>query len=117
MRFIFPTFYADAIAGRIFDLVSAVPLIIFTSFVLTVYYFLWYVMIQSFYGFKGFLARSFLLFFISAITGANPLYIVEQNQMQNQNIYYDDDATANISSVPDLPMSVVNFQRVVSFIL
>lgn len=73
--------------------------------------------VKSFYGFKGFLARSFLLFFISAITGANPLYIVEQNQMQNQNIYYDDDATANISSVPDLPMSVVNFQRVVSFIL
>lgn len=68
--------------------------------------------VKSFYGFKGFLARSFLLFFISAITGANPLY-----QMLNQNVYYDDDAMANITSVPDLPMSVVVFQRVTSFFL
>mmetsp|Transcript_2826 Transcript_2826/g.6295 ORF Transcript_2826/g.6295 Transcript_2826/m.6295 type:complete len:253 (-) Transcript_2826:221-979(-) len=74
--------------------------------------------VKSFYGFKGFLARSFLLFFVSAITGANPLYIEERNQMLNQNnVYYDDDATANVQSVPDLPMSVVNFQRVTSFFL
>jgi len=73
--------------------------------------------VKSFYGFKGFLARSFLLFFISAITGANPLYIEERNQMLNQNVYYDDDATANISSIPELPMSVINFQRVTSFFL
>mmetsp|Transcript_884 Transcript_884/g.2229 ORF Transcript_884/g.2229 Transcript_884/m.2229 type:complete len:263 (+) Transcript_884:129-917(+) len=73
--------------------------------------------VKSFHGFKGFLARSFLLFFISAITGANPLFIAERNQMLNQNIYYDDDAMANVNSVPDLPMSVVNFQRVTSFFL
>jgi len=73
--------------------------------------------LKSFYGFKGFLARSFLLFFISAITGANPLYIEERNQMLNQNVYYDDDATANVSSIPELPMSVINFQRVTSFFL
>jgi len=73
--------------------------------------------VKSFYGFKGFLARSFLLFFISAITGANPLYIEERNQMLNQNVYYGDDATANITSVPDLPMSVVVFQQVTSFFL
>lgn len=72
--------------------------------------------VKSFYGFKAFLARSFLLFFISAITGANPLFIEERNQLMNQNVYYDDDASANYS-VPDLPMSVVNFQRVTSFFL
>lgn len=75
------------------------------------------VAVQSFYGFKGFLARSFLLFFISAITGANPLFIEERNQMLNQNVYYDDDAMASVTSVPDLPMSVVVFQRVTSFFL
>lgn len=73
--------------------------------------------VKSFYGFKGFLARSFLLFFISAITGANPLFIEERNQMLNQNVYYDDDAMASVTSVPDLPMSVVVFQRVTSFFL
>eukprot|EP00536_Pseudo-nitzschia_multiseries_P008585 jgi/Psemu1/296975/fgenesh1_pm.220_\ len=73
--------------------------------------------VKSFYGFKGFLARSFLLFFISAITGANPLFLETRNQMLNQNAYYDDDAMANVNSVPDLPMSVVNFQRVTSFFL
>lgn len=73
--------------------------------------------VKSFYGFKGFFARSFLIFFISAITGANPLYIEERNQMLNQNVYYDDDATASYRDVPDLPMSVVVFQRVTSFFL
>mmetsp|Transcript_2851 Transcript_2851/g.7832 ORF Transcript_2851/g.7832 Transcript_2851/m.7832 type:complete len:253 (-) Transcript_2851:132-890(-) len=74
--------------------------------------------VKSFYGFKGFLARSFLLFFISAITGANPLFLKERNQMMKQNVnYYNDDAVANYQSIPDLPMSVVNFQRVTSFFL
>jgi len=73
---------------------------------------------QSFHGFKGFLARSLLLLFISAITGANPLFIEERNQMMNQNVYYDDDVVATYSeSLPDIPMSVVNFQRVTSFFL
>lgn len=73
--------------------------------------------VKSFYGFKGFLARSFLLFFISAITGANPLFIQERNQMMKQNVYYDDDMSAGFQSIPDIPMSVVNFQRVTSFFL
>mmetsp|Transcript_19564 Transcript_19564/g.48725 ORF Transcript_19564/g.48725 Transcript_19564/m.48725 type:complete len:261 (+) Transcript_19564:104-886(+) len=76
-------------------------------------------------GFKGFLARSFLIFFVSAITGANPLYIEERNNLVNQNAYnnyddnYDDDAAyaANYSEIPEIPMSVVNFQRVTSFFL
>jgi len=73
--------------------------------------------VKSFHGFKGFIARSLLLFFVSAITGANPLYIEERNQIVNQNVYYDDDVMANIQSIPDIPMSVVNFQRVTSFFL
>ena len=72
---------------------------------------------QSFYGFKGFIARSLLIFFISAITGANPLYIEERNQIANSNVYYDDDTVANVTAIPDIPMSVVNFQRVTSVIL
>mmetsp|Transcript_33112 Transcript_33112/g.37077 ORF Transcript_33112/g.37077 Transcript_33112/m.37077 type:complete len:265 (+) Transcript_33112:103-897(+) len=88
--------------------------------------------VKSVYGFKGFLARSFLLFFISCITGANPLYLEEENQNQNIAYYYgddvaegDDDGAAsrtymyndNSSTVPEVPMSVVVFQRVTSFIL
>lgn len=79
---------------------------------------------QGLNGFKGFMARSFLIFFVSAITGANPLYIEERNNIVNQNAYnnyddnYDDDAyAAAYSEIPDIPMSVVNFQRVTSFFL
>ena len=66
------------------------------------------------------MARSFLIFFVSAITGANPLYIEERNQIvnnQNDNYYDDDYANAAANSIPDIPMSVVNFQRVTSFFL
>ncbi len=66
------------------------------------------------------MARSFLIFFVSAITGANPLYIEERNQIvnnQNNNYYDDDYANAAANSIPDIPMSVVNFQRVTSFFL
>ena len=85
---------------------------------------------QSVYGFKGFLARSFLIFFISSITAPNPLYFdegyLDQNSVQ---YYYDDKAdqgddassytynSSNTSVVPEVPMSVVIFQRVTSFIL
>ncbi|VEU43546.1 unnamed protein product [Pseudo-nitzschia multistriata] len=72
--------------------------------------------VQSFYGFKGFIARSLLLLFVSAITGANPLFIAERNQLLNQDVYYDDDAISNVTSI-DLPMSVVVFQQVTSFFL
>jgi hypothetical protein len=56
--------------------------------------------VKSFYGFKGYLARGFLLFFISAITGAHPLQIDQKdrghaysNQNNNQ-VNYNDDAAA-----------------------
>jgi len=86
--------------------------------------------VKSVYGFKGFLARSFLIFFISSITAPNPLYFdegyLDQNSVQ---YYYDDKAdqgddassytynSSNTSVVPEVPMSVVIFQRVTSFIL
>uniref|UniRef100_A0A7R9ZUN9 Uncharacterized protein n=1 Tax=Pseudo-nitzschia arenysensis TaxID=697910 RepID=A0A7R9ZUN9_9STRA len=78
------------------------------------------VVVKGLNGFKGFMARSFLIFFVSAITGANPLYIEERNQIvnnQNNNYYDDDYANAAANSIPDIPMSVVNFQRVTSFFL
>ena len=57
--------------------------------------------VKSFYGFKGYLARGFLLFFISAITGAHPLQVdqterEDANSAANNNqVNYDDDAAAN----------------------
>jgi hypothetical protein len=61
--------------------------------------------VKSFYGFKGFVPRAALLFFIAAITGAHPL---QEDQLQgnkayaewlsshnNNNNYYDDAAAAD----------------------
>lgn len=105
----------------------------------------WFV--KSFYGFKGYLARGFLLFFISAITGAHPLQVdqtekSDSSELNNQ-VNYGDDAAANgddavgddaaagddativyddlyyqeASTVPDIPDSVVVFMMVTSFVL
>jgi hypothetical protein len=62
--------------------------------------------VKAFYGFKGFVARAALLFFVANITGAHPL---QQDQLQqnkayaewvsnqgsNNNNQYDDGASAN----------------------
>lgn len=60
--------------------------------------------VKSFYGFKGFVARAALLFFIAAITGAHPLQEDQlqkdksssggQSNIYNNNNYYDDAAAA-----------------------
>lgn len=74
--------------------------------------------LQALHGFKGFVPKALLIFFVSAITGANPLYIAERNAILNSNVYYDDDVVAaSTAAIPDIPMSVVNFQRVTSFFL
>mmetsp|Transcript_40185 Transcript_40185/g.97077 ORF Transcript_40185/g.97077 Transcript_40185/m.97077 type:complete len:342 (+) Transcript_40185:201-1226(+) len=65
--------------------------------------------VKSFFGFKGFVARAALLFFIANITGAHPLQEDQlqankeyaewvssnQNNYNNNNQYYDDAANAN----------------------
>lgn len=63
--------------------------------------------VKSFYGFKGFIPRSLLLFFISSITGAHPLHSGAQAG--------DDDIAAYIAA--EIPGSAVVFQMVTSFIL
>jgi hypothetical protein len=69
--------------------------------------------VKPFYGFKGFIARALLLFFISAITGSHP---INESQVSNNNNYaYTDDGYASVSS--KIPNSAVMFQIVTSFIL
>lgn len=59
--------------------------------------------VKSFYGFKGFIARAFLLFFVAAITGAHPLHEdqlykdrsgAQNNYSNNNNAAAYDDANA-----------------------
>jgi hypothetical protein len=54
--------------------------------------------VKAFYGFKGYLARGFLLFFISAITGAHPLQVDQTERKdysaENNQVNYNDDAAA-----------------------
>jgi hypothetical protein len=74
-------------------------------------------MTKAFYGFRGFIPRSLLLFFISAITGSHPMQEnqVERNYDLNYDDYVMDDQFANVSS--EIPDSAVVFQMVTSFIL
>jgi hypothetical protein len=69
--------------------------------------------VKPFYGFKGFIPRALLLFFISAITGSPP---INESQVNNNNDYaYNDDAYATVTS--EIPNSAVMFQIVTSFVL
>lgn len=70
--------------------------------------------LKSFYGFKGFIPRALLLFFVSAITGAHPLHANEtSSEGDDDDDYFDE--TAYIESM--IPHSVINFQIVTSFVL
>lgn len=81
--------------------------------------------VKSFYGFKGFIPRGLLYFFISAITGARPLHMqrVEYNDEGNDDADGDaaayDDAYGNddMYATIEIPQSAVVFQMVTSFIL
>lgn len=68
--------------------------------------------VKSFYGFKGFIPRGLLLFFISAITGAHPLHVSNNN---GQAFAMDDDDSFYAES--DIPQSAIVFQMVTSFII
>lgn len=72
--------------------------------------------VKSFYGFKGFIPRGLLYFFISAITGARPLHIQRVNRGDDDaydDAYYGDD----LYNAIEIPQSAVVFQMVTSFIL
>jgi hypothetical protein len=72
--------------------------------------------VKSFYGFKGFIPRALLLFFISAITGAHPLHGAEAARGDDDAVY-DDVVDDDIYTTSDIPGSAVVFQMVTSFIL
>lgn len=77
-------------------------------------------MIKKFYGFKGFIPRAILLFFVSTITGSHPLHAEQaQNQQQRDDDAYYDDAIDDkyYYNVTEIPQSAVVFQMVTSFIL
>ena len=69
--------------------------------------------VKSFYGFKGFIPRALLLFFISAITGAHRLHV--NNNQNGEDYAADDDDSYYAES--DIPQSVIVFQMVTSFIM
>lgn len=97
--------------------------------------------VKAFYGFKGYLARGFLLFFISAITGAHPLQVDHKDRNDRADYskanYGNDDAAGGAddavaddaaavyddlyfqeaSAVPEIPDSVVVFMMVTSFVM
>jgi hypothetical protein len=81
--------------------------------------------VKSFYGFKGFIPRGLLYFFISAITGARPLHIQVVSQAAYDDAYQagDDDAAAaayygdDAYNAIEIPQSAVVFQMVTSFVL
>jgi len=68
--------------------------------------------VKSFYGFKGFIPRAMLLFFISTITGTRPLKV--PSDQRDDDLYYDDDSYYIDA---DIPQSAIIFQMVTSFIL
>lgn len=74
--------------------------------------------VKSFYGFKGFIPRSFLIYFVSAITGAHPLHAaVAQPAGDDDAVYVDDMVDDGYSTSVEIPGSAVVFQMVTSFML
>lgn len=72
------------------------------------------VVLKAFYGFKGFIPRGLLLFFVSAITGARPIHA---NQVQAGDDDAADDAYAQYNVELDIPQSAIVFQMVTSFVV
>lgn len=73
--------------------------------------------VKSFYGFKGFIPRAMLLFFVSAITGSHPLHSDQVQREQGDDAYYDDFVDDDYYADAEIPQSAVVFQMVTSFIL
>lgn len=67
--------------------------------------------VKHFSGFKGFIPRSLLLFFIATITNAHPLH---KKRTDNDDGQYNDDDVAISTPIPN---SAIAFQMVTSFIL
>jgi len=67
-------------------------------------------------GFKNFIPRGLLLFFVSVVTNTSP-HLAKSKQVYNSykdDDYYDDD---NMMTYSDIPISAIVFQMVTSWIL
>lgn len=75
--------------------------------------------VEAFYGFKGFIPRSLLLFFVSVITGAHPLHAKEANYGNAGGGGADDDDYFDETELIEsqIPHSAINFQMVTSYTL
>jgi hypothetical protein len=75
--------------------------------------------VKSFRGFKYFVPRALLIFFVSAITGTHPIHDNQAQQVayDDQYVAGDDDDSYTASVATEIPKSAVMFQVVTSFIL
>lgn len=79
--------------------------------------------LKNFSGLRGYVPRSFLLFFIATITSPNPLHEeyafnrVDNNDNDNYDDYYDEDDQYDEQVSTEIPGSTVRFQMVISFLL
>lgn len=78
--------------------------------------------VKNFSGFKGFVPRGLLLFFVSTITNAHPLHRQKSCSghrfLANDDDNYDDDRySSQCLSSNDIPGSAIVFQMVTSFVL
>lgn len=76
--------------------------------------------LKQFPALKGYVPRSFLLFFVATITSPNPLHYEyafnKQEENKNDDYYADDDLYGQQVS-KEIPGSTVRFQMVTSFLL
>jgi hypothetical protein len=76
--------------------------------------------LKHFPALKGYVPRSFLLFFVATITSPNPLhydYAFGKKEDKQDGDYYADDDLAYQQVTTEIPGSTVRFQMVTSFLL
>ena len=71
--------------------------------------------VKSFRGFKYFVPRALLIFFVSAITGTHQINESQLQAQRDDDTYYAGDDSVNVAN--EIPKSAVMFQVVTSFIL
>ena len=76
--------------------------------------------LKQFPALKGYVPRSFLLFFVATITSPNPLhydYAFNKKEENKNDDYYADDDMYDQQVSKEIPGSTVRFQMVTSFLL
>jgi len=76
--------------------------------------------VKLFPGFKGFIPRAFLLFFIAAVTNSHPLHESHNGRNRSSSNYYssfDDNYSYDAQVSQEIPDSTVVFQMVTSVVL